>query len=655
MESVLADVLIGRVLDRRYHVRSRIAHGGMATVYLATDIRLDREVALKVMHAELTRDAEFVGRFIGEAKSVARLSHPNIVAVFDQGSDGQYLYLAMEYVPGRTLRSLIRERRRFGASDALEVMDPILSGLAAAHRAGIVHRDVKPENVLITADGRVKVVDFGLARAQAAMGNTRAGQIIGTVAYIAPEQVTGGVTDVRTDVYASGVMLWEMLTGMQPHTGESPLEVAFKHVNSDVPPPAGVVAGIPPAVDQLVRAATSRDPRQRPGDASAFLRAVRVLRGVADESDAITGAWSEPLPGYGSGPGAGGFAQGGSHTMVVSAGAGASFPTGTGYATGTGYGPGAGPDDGYGPHHHHGGGYRHAEPFLQRWLFSRRLGWVVAAAAAVIAFGIGGWWLTSGRYTPLPAVDGMSYTAAVQALNSAGFQAREAAPVTDDSVPKGEVISTAPSGRAEKGATIVLTVSAGPRMIVVPPVTGQSFTGAVALLRRAGLNVSSTPKDVGGAAGVPNGTVNGTTPPAGTPWPANQVVYVNVVTGLALPSLVGEDFHVIQGWAAQNNVQLTPVQVTSDQPADIIVKQSPAPGTPLSPGATVTVDVSAGPAQVPIPDLRGQTFEAAQQQLQALGFHVDGKQFGPGDKVFATNPGGSAPSGSTIVVFYGGL
>ena len=182
MESALADTLIGRVLDRRYHVRSRIAHGGMATVYLATDTRLDRQVALKVMHAELTRDADFVTRFIGEAKSVARLSHPNIVAVFDQGSDGQYLYLAMEYVPGRTLRSLLRERGRMRPDAALNIMDPILSGLAAAHAAGIVHRDVKPENVLLTADGRVKVVDFGLARAQTAAANTRSGLVIGTVA-----------------------------------------------------------------------------------------------------------------------------------------------------------------------------------------------------------------------------------------------------------------------------------------------------------------------------------------------------------------------------------------------------------------------------------------------------------------------------------------
>jgi serine/threonine-protein kinase len=657
----------------------------MATVYLATDTRLDRQVALKVMHAELTRDADFVGRFIGEAKSVARLSHPNIVAVFDQGSDGQYLYLAMEYVPGRTLRSLLRERGRFGYTEALDIMDPILSGLAAAHQAGIVHRDVKPENVLLTADGRVKVVDFGLARAQAAAGNTRAGLIIGTVAYIAPEQVTGGVTDVRTDVYAAGVVMWEMLTGRQPHTGDSPLSVAYKHVNSDIPAPAGMVPGLPPAVDQLVRAATSRDPRLRPGDANVFLRVVRMLRG-ADEGDAITGAWMEPAPGYGAtggvgvagpgvpagyasqaGAGAAGAAAGfagaagaaGSHTMVVSGG---------GYATDSGYG-GMGQGGGYGATGQSGGyggtgqgggyrsGHRSGEPFLQRWLFSRRLAFLAVAAAAVIAIGVGGWWLTSGRYTPLPAVDGMPYATAAQALQNAGFRVQQGTQVTDNNVPKGDVVTTSPSGRAEKGATIVLTVSAGPKMIMVPSVagTGQTLAGAIALLRQAGLTVSDTPKDVGvDGAGI--GTIAGTTPPAGTSWPANQIVYVNVVTGMLLPSLIGQDIGVIQGFAATNHINLSAQQVSSNQPAGIIVSQSPAPGTPVPPNGTVTVGVSNGPQQVQIPnDLRGKNFQDAQRELQQLGFQVKGEAFGPGNRVFLWQPTGSAPAGTTIVVYYGGF
>ncbi len=657
MESVLADALIGRMLDRRYHVRSRIAHGGMATVYLATDTRLERQVALKVMHAELARDADFVARFIGEAKSVARLSHPNIVQVFDQGSDGQFLYLSMEYVPGRTLRSLLRERGWLPWSEALEVMDPTLAGLSAAHQAGIVHRDVKPENVLLTADGRVKVVDFGLARAQAAAGNTRSGLIIGTVAYIAPEQVTGGVTDSRTDVYAAGVMLWEMLSARQPHSGESPLAVAYKHVNEEVPPVSAYVGGIPPALDQLVRAATSRDPRQRPPDAGAFLRAVRALRGTGDESDAITGAWADPGPGYGAAGAAGAVAAiglgspsgpvspaGGSHTMVVGGG--------NGYdPAGHGHGPAyeGAPYDGevtFGRH----------EPFLQRWLFTRRLAYLVGALVVVLGLVFGGWWLTSGRYSPVPSVDGLTLTAATRELHQAGFAVQRGPQVTDNAVAKGDVISMSPSGRAVHGATIVLTVSAGPKMITVPPVTGQNLQGAIALLRKAGLTVSDTPKNVA-ADGVAVGTVTGTTPAAGTSWPATRTVYVDVVAGIPLPNLVGQNIGTIQGWAGSNNIQLNVVQVTNSQPQGIIVRQSPDQGTPVAPGqTTVTVYVSNGPPEVNIPgNLTGRNFRQVQQELQQLGFQVDGRAFGPGQKVFAVTPSGQAPSGSTITVYYGGF
>jgi serine/threonine-protein kinase len=274
MDATLADPLVGHLLDGRYRVESRIARGGMATVYVATDTRLDRTVALKIMHRELATDADFVRRFIGEAKSVARLSHPNVVAVFDQGSDAENLYLAMEYVPGRTLRDLLNERWRLGPAEALDLMVPVLAGLGAAHQAGFVHRDVKPENVLITADGRVKVVDFGLARAVAEARHTKTGMVIGTVAYLAPEQVSHAAADARSDVYAAGVMLFELVTGSQPHRADTPLAVAYKHVNETVPAPSSLVPGLPQAVDSLVAAATSRDPRLRPDDAGQLLRAV---------------------------------------------------------------------------------------------------------------------------------------------------------------------------------------------------------------------------------------------------------------------------------------------------------------------------------------------------------------------------------------------
>lgn len=534
MESVHADPLIGRMLDRRYDVRSRIAHGGMATVYLATDTRLDREVALKVMHAELARDADFVSRFIGEAKSVAKLSHPNIVGVYDQAADGQYLYLAMEYVPGWTLRALLEERGWLPWQEALSVMDPVLAGLAAAHQAGIVHRDVKPENVLITADGRVKVADFGLARASAAVGNTRTGQIIGSPSYIAPEQVTGAPSDARTDVYSAGIMLFEMLTGQKPFTGESPLAIAYAHVNSDVPAPAALAGGIPPSVDQLVRAATSRDPRLRPPDAGVFLRVTRALRGMPEPAEPVGAAWTLAAAGAGPQAGAGagvladpvdGGAPGsGSHTMVVSAD---EYPGYAEYAGQDGSGgTGRGAADAHG---RAGGHYGGREPFLQRWLFSRRLVYVAVSVLVLLGLCGGAWWLTSGRYKAVPAVAGMTASAATQTLRAAGFQVRTGSSVIDGNVPKGEVISVSPSGRALPGATITLTLSNGPRTVTVPQIpASDTVAQATALLRAHGLAIQETGQV---DSSQPQGTVVSQSPAAGASVPAGQTVKVTVSNG----------------------------------------------------------------------------------------------------------------------------
>jgi serine/threonine protein kinase len=228
----------GQLLDGRYRVDSRLAQGGMATVYLGRDTRLDRVVALKIAHQDLASDAEFIRRFMTEARAVAQLNSPNVVGVFDQGTSGEVSYIVMEYVAGPTLREVLRARGRLTVRESLDIIEGVLGGLAAAHRAGIIHRDVKPENVLLGQDGAVKVADFGLARAAVAAASTKTGVIIGTAAYLAPEQVSRSRSDARTDVYAAGVMLFEMLTGAQPHTGESPLAVAYKHVNEAVPAPS---------------------------------------------------------------------------------------------------------------------------------------------------------------------------------------------------------------------------------------------------------------------------------------------------------------------------------------------------------------------------------------------------------------------------------
>ena len=424
MDTTLARPPIGRLIDGRYRVESLIARGGMATVYLGTDTRLDRTVALKIMHAELANDEDFVRRFVVEARSIARLSHPNVVTLFDQGTDG------------RTLRDLLNERGRLGPDEALDIMDGVLAGLAAAHDAGIAHRDVKPENVLLTDSMVIKVADFGLARLLAGVSETKSGMIIGTAAYLAPEQVAGQTADARTDVYAAGVMLFELLTGTQPHTGDTPLAVAYKHVNEVVPPPSSVVPGLPSALDTLVALATSRDPELRPGDAGQFLRAVTGVRHALPPAgpghELVPGmapparqSFGSPYPGAGPASATQQFQPaphqpGSQHTLIVSTGAA---------------------DPPYGRARPH---YGQREPRLQRLLFSRRLAYLAVAFAAVLLVGVAAWWLTTGRYTDVPKVTGMTVAAARAELSGAGFTVTTASPRLDNQFAKGQVISSAP-------------------------------------------------------------------------------------------------------------------------------------------------------------------------------------------------------------------
>lgn len=288
MDTTLHDPLVGQLLDGRYRVDARIAVGGMATVYRAVDTRLDRVLALKVMHPTLAADAHFVDRFIREAKSVARLAHPNVVQVFDQGADRSYVYLAMEYVAGCTLRDVLRERGALQPRAALDILEPVLAALGAAHRAGFVHRDMKPENVLIGDDGRVKVADFGLVRSVDTVTSTT-GSVLGTVSYLAPEQIEGTTADPRVDVYACGVVLYEMLTGQKPHDGDSAAIVLYKHLHEDVPPPSALVPGLAYELDELVATATARTPDLRPYDAVALFGLVREARSRlgAEQLDAV--------------------------------------------------------------------------------------------------------------------------------------------------------------------------------------------------------------------------------------------------------------------------------------------------------------------------------------------------------------------------------
>ena len=728
MDATLADPLVGHLLDGRYRVGSRIARGGMATVYLATDTRLDRTVALKIMHRELASDADFVRRFIGEAKSVARLSHPNVVGVFDQGNDGDHLYLAMEYVPGRTLRDLLKERGRLGPDEALDLMVPVLAGLGAAHQVGFLHRDVKPENVLITADGRVKVVDFGLACAVAEARQTKTGMVIGTAAYLAPEQVSRACADARSDVYGAGVMLFELVTGRQPHTGDTPLAVAYKHVHETVPAPSTLVPGLPTAVDALVALATSADPELRPGDASQLLRAVFDARRHLPVGSAFAPAAEIPFHGWpgqqvrpgppdqqlaGAAPYGAGSPPLAGPPAGMSPGPPARVPAGPPVAVPAGGSPllrppNIGPDvpqqsvifgvpgvpglsalPVFAADPRSGGtgtfddpprpsGYRtgfsadtagqHNTLIVSRgnggpgprpggspgdWLFSRRAAYLAGGLAVVLVVSLLVWWQASGRYTRVPDVAGLTTPTAAAELRNLGFKVKMGTPRADNEVPRGDISGTLPRSGSDTlgGVTITLIPSAGPRMISVPNVTGQSVADAQRALTAAGIVPGATGPQT--SPTIPQGEVISTDPPAGTSWPQTRPVKLTVSAGLGLPDFTGQPKQVAEQWLRQHQLQVQEQAINSTtQPQDNVIKQSPAANTAISQGEVITLYFSNGPPLVQIPSVTGMSVHHARRQLEALGFQVRILGFRHGT-VIVYNPTGHAPKGSTITLFAG--
>ncbi|HTC68869.1 MAG TPA: Stk1 family PASTA domain-containing Ser/Thr kinase, partial [Acidothermaceae bacterium] len=501
MDTAMSDALVGRVLDGRYQVEARVARGGMATVYRALDTRLDRVVALKVMHQLFAENDQFVARFIREAKSAARLSHPNVVAVYDQGEDAGYVFLVMEYVPGRTLRDLMRERTRLAPADALSILEPVLAALSAAHAAGLVHRDVKPENVLLADDGRVKVADFGLARAAANLEVTSQTSLIGTVAYLAPEQVIRGIADPRSDVYAAGIMLFEMITGRQPYDGETAISVALRHAHEDVPAPSSLVPDVPESVDLLVARATARDADRRPHDAGAFLAEVVRVRGglVAAGADAV------------------GLRELTQHTLVVelpptrSVGADPPWQSGRAAATppsAVGAPPGAvapPPDDedyydDYRPHPHRRG-------WIAFWVIL-----LLAAAAAAT-----GWWFAEGRWATAPNLYNLTSSAAITKAKSAHVTVKVGDPVISDTVAANHVVQQTPaaSHKVSRGDAITIHLSSGPQLYQVPSFNtdgGTSLIDYQAALIAAHLKDIETPQY---SAIVQTGNVISVTPAVG--------------------------------------------------------------------------------------------------------------------------------------------
>ena len=663
--TAVGDPLTGRLLDGRYRVGDRIARGGMAGVYEATDVRLDRTVAVKVMHPGLGDDDDFAARFVREAKAAARLSHPHVVAVFDQGNDAGTVFLVMELVPGHTLRDVIRKESPMPAARALALIEPVLSALASAHRAGLIHRDIKPENVLIAEDGRVKVADFGLARAVSAdtQHTATGGVLIGTVSYLAPELVVEGRADARADVYAVGVMLYELLTGVKPHEGESPIQVAYKHVHEDVPPPSAVAPGLPPYVDALVARATARDRGQRPADAGVLLHQVHrvaqaVAAGVRDDEDLTAdlmplratepvGDDTEPDP-FDSGElatilaptlagpvlaGRNAFPPVEEHTTTLDRPA----PSGT---------PPTSP----------------AQDTRPRPRRSRK-GPLLMLLALLLAVGVGvgAWWFGWARYTQTPSVLGMKEAAAVAKLEAAGLEARLGTPAYSETVPEGRVLSTDPAARDRvlDGGTVTLVLSLGKERYDVPKVRGMTEDDAQDALAEANLEFGES---IGRwSDDVEQGIVLGSDPKAGTSLKPGTIVDLHVSKGpkpIKVKDWTGKDAaQAEQALAAKGLVvERADPEYSDTVPEGNVISQTPSSGT-LYRGETVTLVVSQGPELVEVPGgLIASGVDAAREQLEALGFDVkieNSESYLGLGYVFNVDPGSGTkvPKGSTVTLY----
>ncbi|WP_165700064.1 Stk1 family PASTA domain-containing Ser/Thr kinase [Ornithinimicrobium ciconiae] len=645
--STATSAVIDRVLDGRYRVESLLAKGGMASVYSATDLRLERKVALKIMHAHLAGDDEFVTRFRQEARTAARLSHPHVVSVFDQGEDDGYVFLAMELVEGHTLREVIKEHGAHSVRDAAAYLDPVLQALAAAHEAGLAHRDVKPENVLIRTDGMVKVADFGLARAVTAATASQSNELVwGTAAYLAPEQVQRGRTDERSDIYSAGLLFYELLTGVKAFPGDSPVQVAYAHVHHDVPRAADQVATVPAEIDAFIQWASATDPERRPTDGSAALTQLRHSVGqLSDgELDALPG---QRLPDDGD------LTQAFDHTRPLRAADTMAVPR-------------AAPE-----HYARTHGNRPARPARPVRASAaprrprRRLsvaGWLLGILLVLIGAGGAGaaWYFTEGPgvHSPVPTLVGLTQTEATEALDAEELDT--VVELAYSETMAADVVMAAshePGTSLRHGTDVTLTVSQGPERYAVPPVIGRTLEQAEPMIADANLTMAEP--DLVFDESIPKGQVISVEPQEGAELKPEAEVTLTVSKGrepIEISDVTGQPQEDAEETLndAGFTVSVSPDRVFSDSVDEgHVVSQSPASGTGYR-NDPVTLTISKGPELVEVPSVVGDQFSEAEEVLTEAGFTVTredliGGYFGTVRRQ-SIEPGEMVPKGTEIVL-----
>jgi serine/threonine-protein kinase len=594
--------LTGELIDGRYQLLRQVANGGMASIYEAIDTRLDRKVAVKIMHPHLAQDEAFVSRFIKEAKAAAALSHPNIVAVQDQGWNQNGIpavFLVMELIEGHTLREYLNERGRFEIKDAINYLTPILSALAAAHALGIVHRDIKPENILISKEGRIKIADFGLARGEL-IGSTMTAEssvILGSVSYLSPEQVQRGIADSRSDVYAAGIVAYEMLTGEKPFSAESPIQIAYMHVNEEIPRLRSKRKEIPQSLDDLIASATAKNPDERPRTAGDFLDKLQQIQIDLDprknQMDLGLDLPVEPIREKAR--------------KKVKEDVPVKEPEPVVETTKE---------------------IRRKEEKKQRASKRVRRNRKVALLLAV-ALGVGGWWtlVGPGSRVVVPSIVGGSFDEAVSVISPLGLTAVVVENRFDEEIPKSKIIESIPAGggKVDAGGTVKLIVSKGPERYAIPMTTGLTPEAAQVALKKYPLIVGTVNEVFN--SDIPKGFVISTSPASGASVKRDTTINLLVSKGIeqiALASYLGKSgeqalnelteagFSVEAGYAFNETV-----------PELAVISQYPAGGATANKGGKVTILISKGPRNTVIPKtVITMEAKAAQQLLESLGLKV---------------------------------